>query len=146
MKIVRLQYNDEYWNKAIDFAENCSWIAGKHLAQMMRENHFTDWESVFLAMEDDYICGYCTLLKEDYYPENRYSPWVSSLFVTENARGKRLSHKLIEVAIAYARGVGFSKVYTPSDMEGFYEKCGYQPIDKLENYDGDFETIFMREI
>ncbi len=146
IEIIRLQHNDKYWNKAIDFAENCSWVAGKHLAQMLRENRFTDWESVFLAVDNNDICAYCTLLKEDYYPENRYSPWVSTLFVTENARGKRISHKLIEGAIAYAREEGFSKVYTPSEMEGFYEKCGYQPIDKLENYGGDIETIFMREL
>ena len=146
IEIIRLQHNDKYWNKAIDFAENCSWVAGKHLAQMMRENQFTDWESVFLAVDHNDICGYCTLLKEDYYPENRYSPWVSTLFVTENARGKRISHKLIEGASAYAREMGFSKVYTPSEMEGFYEKCGYQPIDELGNYGGDIETIFMREL
>lgn len=42
--------------------------------------------------------------------------------------------------------MGFSKVYIPSDMEGFYEKCGFQPIDKLKNYGGDMDTIFMREI
>lgn len=146
MEIIRLQHNDEYWDKAIDFAENCSWVAGKHLAGMMRNNRFNDWESVFFAVDNNNIYGYCTFLKEDYYQENRYSPWISSIFVTENARGKRVSHKLIECAIGYAKKIGFSKVFIPSDMEGFYEKCGFQPIDKLENYGGGIDTVFMRKI
>lgn len=146
MKIIQLQYNDEYWENTIDFAENCSWIAGKHLAGMMKDNRFTDWESIFIAVNNHNICGYCTFLKEDYYPENRYSPWISSIFITENARGKRVSHKLIESAIGYAQKIGFTKVYIPSDMEGFYEKCGFKSIDKLKNYGGDIDTIFMKEI
>lgn len=60
MEIIRLQYNGAYWNKAIDFAENCSWIAGKHLANLMYKNQFTDWESVFIAIENNTIYGYCT--------------------------------------------------------------------------------------
>ena len=146
MEIIRLQYNDKYWYKAIEFAENCSWVAGKHLAGMMKDNRFTDCESIFIAIDNNNIYGYCTFLKEDYYPENRYSPWISSIFITENARGDRVSHKLIEFVIGYAKKIGFSKVYIPSDMEGFYEKCGFQPIDELKNYGGGIDTIFMREI
>lgn len=146
MEIIRLQYKDKYWDKAIEFAENCSWIAGKHLAGMMRDNRFIDWEAVFFAVDNDKLYGYCTFLKEDYFPENKYCPWVSTLFVTEAARGKRLSHNLIGCAIDYAKEMGFSKVYILSDKKGFYEKCGFQPIDKLKNYGGDMETIFMKEI
>ena len=109
MEIIRLKHNDKYWDKAIDFAENCSWVAGKHLSGMMRDNRFTDWESVFFAVDKNNIYGYCTFLKEDYYPENRYSPWISCIFVTENARGKRISHDLIACAIDYAKKMGFQR-------------------------------------
>ena len=146
MKIIRLQYEDKYWNKTIDFANYCSWCAGKHLADLMRNNCFNDWETVFIAIKDDDILGFCTFLKEDYYPEKRYSPWISSIFVNENARGKRISHQMIETVIQYAKENHFSKVYIPSDMIGFYEKCEFKPIDKLKNYAGDIDTIFMREI
>lgn len=146
MKIERIEYNSALWEKTIDFAENCSWIAGKHIAGMLRENRFSDWEAFFIAIDNDNIIGYCSFLKEDYYPENRYFPWISSVFVDESARGKRVSHKMIETVIAYAKENNFSKVYIPSDMKGFYEKCGFMPIDSLKNYGGDMDTIFMREI
>lgn len=146
MQILRLQSDPLLWDQAVDFAESCSWAAGKHIAEMLKVNPFTDWESFFVAVENDRIIGCCSFLKEDYYPENKYSPWISSIFVTESARGKRVSHKMIEAAVAYARAKGFSKVYIPSDMTGFYEKCGFKQIDTLKNYAGDIDAIFMREI
>ncbi len=146
MQVIRLAHGSALWTQMIEFAENCSWIAGKHFADMLRKNSFSDWEAAFAAVEDGKIVGYCTFLKTDYYPENRYSPWISSVFVDESARGRRISHRMIEAAIRYARECGFTKVYIPSDMEGFYEKCGFTPIDTLTNYGGDIDTIFMKEI
>lgn len=146
MKVEQIEYNSALWIKAVDFAENCSWVAGKHIAGMLRENRFTEWETFFVAIDNDNIIGYCSFLKEDYYPENKYSPWISSVFVDERMRGHRVSHKMIEAAILYGKEHGFSKIYIPSDMKGFYEKCGFKPIDKLENYSGELDTIYMREI
>lgn len=145
-EVVRLNPNEPLWNEAIEFAEGCSWIAGKHFAGMLRENRFSDWEAAFAAVEDGRVVGYCTFLKEDYYPENRYWPWISSVFVDEAARGQRVSHRMVDAAVAYARSRGFSKVYIPSDMEGFYEKCGFHLIDRMVNYGGDTDTIYMKEI
>lgn len=146
VEVVRVQHGTDLWAELTDFAEHCSWIAGGHLAEMLRENQFQDWESVFAALSDGGIVGYCTLLKTDYYPENRYSPWISSIFVDEKSRGNRISHALIEAAGDYARTKGVSRVYIPSDMTGFYEKCGFTKIDALENYGGDTDSIFAKDI
>ena len=144
MEVIRLLPESPIWNKTIDFAENCSWVAGKHFAQLLRENRFTDWEAAFAAVEDGEVIGYCTFLKEDYYPENRYSPWISSLFVDEVFRGRGIAGKLIKAAEEYAKANGFITVYIPSDMSGFYEKYGYEKIDTLINYGGDTDDIFSR--
>lgn len=146
MKVVRVLREDALRERLTDFAERCSWIAGKHLAGMLREWRFSGWEAVFAAMEGDEIVGYCTFLKEDYYPENRYWPWISSVFVDERYRGRRISHRMIEAAERYAKECGFERVYIPSDMTGFYEKCGFRKIDELVNYGGDTDSVFMREI
>jgi len=111
MEIERLTYGDKYWQLTINFAEMCSFAAGKHLANMMKNNRFSNWEPVFAAIANDEILGFCTLLKEDYYPENQYSPWISTLFVDEKARGKRISEKLIEAAAKYAKENGFDRAY-----------------------------------
>lgn len=146
MEIIRVKYGTDLYKKLIDYAENCSWIAGKHLAQILRENNFLEWEAVFAAVSEDEIIGFCTFLETDYYPENRYSPWISSIFVDEKFRGNRISFAMIEKAAEHAKLWNFNKVYIPSDMTGFYEKCGFEKIDKLENYGGDIDNIFVRKI
>ena len=146
MQVLQTQIGDDYWQRTIEFADTCSWVAGKHLARLMRSNYFHDWETVFIAVKDDEVIGFCTFMKEDYYPENRYSPWISCLFVDEKYRGERISHQMIETAIHHAKVYNFLKVFIPSDMIGFYEKCGFEQIDTLKNYGGDIDRIFMRQI
>lgn len=146
MRISRIEKSNGRWNELINYSKNCSWEVGKHLASLMENNAFTEWESVFAAVSEDKIVGFCTFMKTDYYPENRYSPWISSIFVDEAYRGCRISEKMIETVIAYAKGQGFSKVYIPSDIIGLYEKFGFKKIDKLQNYSGDIDNIFAKEI
>ncbi len=146
LKIIKVENNTALWAQLIDYAENCSWIAGKHISGMLRENRFFEWESIFAAVLEGNIVGYCTFLKTDYYPENRYSPWISSIFVDEGHRGARISGQMIEAVIEYAREQGFKRVYIPSDMVGFYEKYGFTKIDELTNYGGDVDNIFARDI
>jgi len=147
VQVLKLTPGGEYWDETIAYAENSAWEGvGKHLADSMRKNEFAPWEAVFICLVDGKIAGYCTFLEEDYYPENRYSPWISTIFVEETYRGHRLSHRMIEAVMEYARECHFEKVYIPSDMDGFYEKCGFVPIDTLINYAGDRDTVFMREL
>lgn len=146
IEILRLTKDCPDWERMICYAKNCSWrAAGIHLAEMMTKDLFTDWESVFCAKQNEQIIGFCTFLKTDYYPENRYSPWISSMFVQEEFRGHRLSRQLIKCAADYAKAIGFTRVYIPSHITGLYEKYGFQKIDVLVNYGGDTDNIFMRD-
>ena len=146
VRVVRVKNTSSLWKPLRDFAYNASWAAGRHLADMMDKNAFSDWESVFAAVHEGEIAGFCTLLKTDYYPENRYAPWISSMFVSENYRSKRISGKLIEAAENFARTQGFKRAYIPTDMEGLYEKYGYRKIDTLLNYAGDTDMIYAKEL
>ncbi len=144
--VHRLTPDMPLWAALADYAEHCSWVAGPHVAGMIRENRFSDWEAIFAATLDGQIIGYCTFLKTDYYPENRYWPWISSIFVDENHRSQGVCGQLIDAAIGYARKQGFRRVYIPSDMVGFYERYGFVRIDELVNYGGDIDHIFARDI
>lgn len=147
MEIRRIERNDPLWNKTIQFTLSSTWEAKEHLAKTMENNNcFTGWESVFIATDGNDVFAHCTLLKEDYYPENRYFPWISTIFVDERHRGQRISQALIEHASAWAKANGFSKIYIPSGISGLYEKYGFTRIDELENYGGDMDAIFMKEI
>lgn len=83
---------DALWSRLAGYAQSCSWVAGPHLAGMLRENRCSDWEAVFAAMDGERIVGFCTFLKTD------------------------------------------------------YKKYGFELIDRLVNYGGDEDNVFMKRI
>lgn len=135
---------EEIWNKVVDFAQNCSWRAGKSLAQKMIENKFEEWERVIVAIENENIAGFCTFTKKDSIQDIEYTPYIGYMFVSELYRGERLSEGLIKAAINYAKKIGFNEVYIVSGEIGLYEKYGFVKIDE-KYHNGSMEQIFMKK-
>lgn len=145
MVIKVLEINDAMWESVANYADECSWSAGKNIARRMRAYNFSEWERVIIALSDNQIAGYCTVIKTDCIPDVPYTPYISSMFVGEQFRGNRLSEKLINFALVYLRNVGFESAYLVSDHVNLYEKYGFVKIDeKPAPWNPDtMETIFM---
>ena len=135
---------DELWRKVRNYAEGCSWRAGKTLANAMDNHGFIDWERVVVAIDNGKICGYCTVSKTDCIPDVDYTPYIGFMFVGEEYRGHRLSQQLIEYAIDYIKDIGFDRAYIVSDHENLYEKYGFRVIDRKNAPWGAEEKIYMR--
>lgn len=138
--------SDELWSKVRNYAENCSWKAGKALARVMDSNTFTEWERVIVALNNEKICGYCTVAKTDCIPDVYYTPYIGYLFVGEEYRGNRLSQKLIRYSADYLKSIGFDKVYIVSDHENLYEKYGFDIVDHKIAPWGAEEKIYMQKL
>lgn len=143
MEIQILNNKNEYWEKTIKLADNCSWRVGPNLAQKMRENYFNGWERVIVAIADSQVVAFCTFTETDYFPENRYSPWIGFVFVDEKYRGNRISEKMIKRVMEYATGLGFDNVYISTDHDNLYEKYGFKQIDFLVNYEGTKDKVLV---
>ena len=143
MEFKELTAGCREWNIVADYADNCSWGAGKTLAKAMRENDFTDWERVIAAFEQGQIAGFCTVTRTDCIPDVKYTPYIGFMFVDENYRGRRLSEKLIMNAMEYLKGLGFREVYLVSDHINLYEKYGFEVIDRKMAPWGEEEKIYV---
>lgn len=146
MDFKALTAADEMWDRVKDYAENCSWRAGKSLAHNMENNRFLDWERVIAAMEDETVCGFCTVTGTDCIPDVPYTPYIGYLFVGERHRGCRLGEKLIRYAMEYLKSVGFDRAYLVSDHVGLYEKYGFCVVDRKISPWGTEEKIYLQEI
>lgn len=146
MNFLTITSSDDMWEKVSQFAQNCSWRAGKSLSKHMRENAFTEWERVIIALNENEIAGYCTVTKKDCIPDVPYTPYIGYLFVEERYRGHRLSQKLITYAASYLKTLGFCRVFLVSDHENFYEKYGFKVVDKKLALWGEIEKIYTREL
>lgn len=147
MAEIRLaEKNTPLWQDTVAFIEACSWAEAKdHLADMLKNWAFTDWETMIAACREDKVVGIATVMKTDYYPLPDLCPWVSSIFVTEEARGNRISGKMIGFANRYLKQHGFDRSYIPSEFTGLYEKYGYTYVKKIVNYGGRVDHLFVKE-
>jgi len=146
MEIKAIFPNDELWNKTINYGKNCGWKAGPIFAKQMEQNKFTEWERIFVAVDDNNIAGYCTFVKSDCIPDVKYTPYISCIFVGEQYRGKRLSEKMILTVIEYAKNNKFNEVYIVSNHVNLYEKYGFIRIDEKKDYWNNDEKIYKRII
>lgn len=106
-KTIRIQKVDKVSDlavKLLDFAEHFSWQEVRdHTVKVIRNWEFEEWEAPFAAMDGDRVIGVATIMKTDYYPLPEIFPWISTIFVSEEYRGRRISGKLIDAANEYAK-------------------------------------------
>lgn len=145
--IKKVEKDTELADKLVDFIRNFSWEEVKeHALRMISNWSFTDWEAEFVAMVDDQIIGTVSIMKTDYYPLPEIYPWISSVFVTEEYRGQRISEKLIDFANEYAKSIGFDRTYIPSEHSGLYEKYGYRYVKDIVNYGNGTDRLYVKEL
>ncbi|MCM1257628.1 MAG: GNAT family N-acetyltransferase [Roseburia sp.] len=102
------------------------------------------WERVLVALDNQNICGFCTVAATDCIPDLPYTPYIGYLFVGEAYRGRRLSQELIQYAMAFLKAVGFDRAHIISDHENLYEKYGFQIIDRRPAPWGAMQNIYMQ--
>lgn len=136
-----------YWKETISFAERCSWRAGSFLARKMQENEFQEWERVCAVCVNGKVAGFSTFTERDELPEQYdFKPFIGFIFVDEQYRGKRLSEMMIQSIIAYAKEIGYEKVYIMSEEIGLYEKYGFVKLGNYETIYGSVDQMFVKFI
>ena len=147
LAIVKVDKDTPFAKEFLHFVENCTWTeVREHIAGLVRDWKFTDWETMFAAVKDGRIIGMASVLKEDYYPLPDIFPWVSCVFVEKPYRGQRFSEKLIEKANSYAKEQGFTKTYIPTEFTGLYERYGYRYLKDIVNYGGGTDRLYVKDL
>ena len=147
LSVVKVEKDTPFAQEFLHFVENCSWTEVRdHIAGLIREWKFTDWETMFAAVKDGRIVGMASVLKTDYYPLPEIFPWVSCVFVEKPYRGQRISEKLIDAANRYAKEQGFKKTYIPTEHKGLYERYGYTYVKDIVNYGGGTDRLYVKNL
>ena len=145
--VEKVERGTEAATALLGFVQNFSWDEVKeHMVRVIQNWEFEEWETPFVAMSNDCIVGMVTFMKSDYYPLPEIYPWVSTLFVSEEYRGHKISKKLIDFANEYAKSIGFDNTYIPSEHVGLYEKYGYSYIKEIINYGGGVDRLYAKRL
>ena len=147
VNIKKVEKDSLLKNKLLEFIKNFSWEEVKeHTYRVVKNWEFVDWETPFVALYDNQIVGMATIMKSDYYPLTNIFPWVSTIFVTEDYRGYKISKKLVDFANEYAKTLGFDKTYIPTNIVGLYEKYGYVYVKDIVNYGNEIDRLYVKDL
>lgn len=145
LKFYLMTQGHRYWQETLAFARHCSWKAGPYLASKMQNNSFGEAERVCVARIDGKPAGFCTFAERDELPdEYEFTPFIGFLFVGERYRGNRLSEWMIQHVTAYARELGYEKIYIVSGETGLYEKYGFQRLGLFQTVYGSVDQLFVK--
>lgn len=147
IKIQKVDKDTEMADKLLDFVKNFLWLeVKKHTLKTIKNWGFEEWETPFAATVCGRVVGMVMIMKSDYYPLPEIYPWITTLFVAEEYRGQKISGKLIDFANKYAKEIGFTRTYIPTEFVGLYEKYGYYYIKDIVNYGNGIDRLYAKEL
>src|SRR5262245_26597046 len=101
--------------------------------------------TTFVAIDNGRVIGSTSLLVADLIGWEHLKPWVASVFVTPNCRGRGVGRALIDRAVEEARLMGVSEVYLfTATKESYYAQLGWQPLERTQ-YRGK-EIVIMHRL
>ena len=84
----------------------------------------------YLLVNDEKIIGCCGLVKNDVLTqENRY-PWVTSLYIDKNYRGRNYGQLLMNHIIHRAQLLGYPTIYLEAEKTDYYRRQGWFELDQ----------------
>jgi GNAT superfamily N-acetyltransferase len=110
--------------------------------------HSCDTESelprFYIAVKNETIIGFYALLRNDLISRQDFTPWFACLFVVPESRGSGLGSRLLEHAAIEAREKGYASLYLSTDLEGYYEKYGWELLTEGYGVTGEPTNIYIK--
>ncbi len=96
----------------------------------------------FIALEDEKPLGTVSIFENDLEARKDLTPWLASLYVSNDARSLGLGKKLIDKVKGECKKNGFEKLYLRTTTAGkYYQNLGWKLIDIQEdNFDKNIEV------
>ena len=101
--------------------------------------------TTFVAIDDEQLVGSASLILDDFEAARNLSPWMASVFVTPEQRGKGIGRKLVERVVAEAGQLQVPTLYLfTAGQEEYYRKLGWSFYQRAD-CSGHAVTIMCRQ-
>jgi GNAT superfamily N-acetyltransferase len=91
-----------------------------------------DCETAVVALVGGRLAGICLLVLHELEPAHDLSPWLASLYVDPQFRGKGVARRLVTAIEDHARRLGVARLHLYTvDAEDFYRKCGWAVVERF---------------
>jgi predicted N-acetyltransferase YhbS len=111
------------------------WSFAQALAELQSHTGRRQVPTTLVAIEDDRPIGSASLLEADLVGWEHLSPWLASLFVAPEFRGRGLGRELVSRVVEEAKALGVSVVYLfTAGQADYYQRLGWQPCQLAEHH------------
>ncbi|RUR37930.1 GNAT family N-acetyltransferase [Vreelandella populi] len=123
---------------------------GRTFAEAVEETRLECGErgvpSLFVALANGVAVGTASLIAEDISSRPELAPWLASVFVLPQWRGRGIASRLVQRVEqeAFENGIKRFYLYTP-DQQALYRRLGWQDLEQL-TYGGETVTIMSRQL
>ena len=134
-----------YWNYR-------EWHAGKRpfdeiIHRYQQRLNYTEVPVTLVAVEDTMPVGSVSIKMDDLMERTDLNPWLASLYVVADYRGKGIGYKLLQAVQDTARVVGITRLYLYTHTaNALYERDGWSAMDTFEMEKGIVETIYYKDM
>lgn len=134
-----------YWNYR-------EWHAGKRpfdeiIRRYQERLNYTDIPVTLVAVEDTMPVGSVSIKMGDLPERADLDPWLASLYVVADYRGKGIGNELLQAAQNISRAAGVARLYLYTHTANvLYERDGWSAMDTFSREDGIVETIYYKDV
>ncbi len=99
----------------------------------------------FAAVEGSTLAGTVSLLLHDMEIRAGYSPWLGSLYVSEQYRGRGLARQLIQHCMAAAARQKVESLYVwTRELRPLFESLGWDHLESVEFLDEQVDILLFK--
>lgn len=93
--------------------------------------------STWILRDEQGVWGSASIIEQDMDTNQELGPWLASVYIHPEKRGRKLGSYLIQAVMENARASGLDKLYlfTPG-QSAFYQQLGWRSL-KTENYQSE---------
>lgn len=103
-------------------------------------------ETALIARIGGELAGICLLVLHEIEPAHDLSPWLASLYVAPQFRGKGVAKSLVAAIENHARRANVVRLHLYTvDAEDFYLKCGWTVAERLPSRSGEL-VLMTRDL
>jgi GNAT superfamily N-acetyltransferase len=138
MNIIKIDHDNRYfreiyiiykkWLKESSYEINEKEFLNEYLNSFNEDT----LPNIYALIINDTLIGMYELSAKDFIDEEKYTPYLSRVFVKEQYRGLGYGKELIEHSITTAKSLNYKKLYLHTHHKNLYEKYGFKFLKEVK--------------
>lgn len=128
------KWNHKEWGSLTGATEDES------VSALQKIIHSTDGQTARAALWNGELAGFILLIHNDLDSHPHLKPWVASVLVAPEFRGRGIARALMASIEAAAHALGYSEAYLYTNKPDLYRKMAW---NDFETFTGDYEGMLI---